>query len=435
MHSFEIKNNSKKNTFNFLITLFPFSFIAGNMLTNINLVLLILFGLIFFFKDLFKIKLYVFDKLLISFFSLVLLTALINDYEFYSKGFEWMGFFPTTIKSILFLRYLLFYFILRVLIHKRIINFKFFFISCAMAALFVSFDIFIQFIFGTDILGYEAKGRHYSGPFGDEKIAGGFIQRFFIFALFILPIFFHKFKYSKLVITLLILIFFTAIMLSGNRMPFILFLLSLFLTGVLISEARKFLIPLIVILTIAFYFVPKLTPIIGSNLHTFSKQVSGMYSSIVSDNPNISESKSQYLKDFYSFYGTWKLNKFIGGGIKNFRYYCHVKDEKYQISGFTCNMHPHNYYLEILTETGVIGAVIIFMILMNIFYLVYAKKFIFYSKLQYNYLIITFIVLLIAEFFPIKSSGSFFTTNNATYIFLITAIFVGIIREKNLKKN
>ena len=439
MLSFQINANSKKNLFNFLMILFPFSFIAGNMLININLILLTLIGLFFFSKDLIKIKFILLDKLFISFFFLILLTGLINDYEFFIQGLDdWMGFFPTTVRSILFLKYLLFYLIIRILISKQIINFKLFFTSCAMAALFVSFDIFIQFIFDVDIFGYEAKGRHYSGPFGDEKIAGGFIQRFFIFALFILPIFYNKFKNSKLIIPMLIIIFFFAILLSGNRMPLLLFLFSLIITSIIMREFRKYLIALILLIILSVSIIINLKfegNKIGSNIYTFNKQISDMYSFIVLDSKNISESKSQYLKEFYSSYGTWELNKFIGGGLKNFRYYCHVRDKKHYISGFTCNMHPHNYYLEILTETGVIGGIIILMILFNILYLINSKKIIFSSKLQYNYFVIPFIILLITEFFPIRSSGSFFTTNNATYIFLITAIFVGIIRKKNLKKN
>ena len=34
----------------------------------------------------------------------------------------------------------------------------------------------------------------------------------------------------------------------------------------------------------------------------------------------------QYFKEFSTFYNTWLLNKYIGGGIKNFRYYCHKRD-------------------------------------------------------------------------------------------------------------
>ena len=32
-----------------------------------------------------------------------------------------------------------------------------------------------------------------------------------------------------------------------------------------------------------------------------------------------------YLKEFVTFYDTWLMHKYIGGGIKNFRYYCHER--------------------------------------------------------------------------------------------------------------
>ena len=39
--------------------------------------------------------------------------------------------------------------------------------------------------------------------------------------------------------------------------------------------------------------------------------------------------------------------------------------------------------------------------------------------------------VFIAEIFPIKSTGSFFTTGNATYIFLIMAILIGLVNKDN----
>ena len=51
------KNNlTKKNFFNLLLALMPFAFIAGNMIININTILIVLFTIILFGKDLFKIK-------------------------------------------------------------------------------------------------------------------------------------------------------------------------------------------------------------------------------------------------------------------------------------------------------------------------------------------------------------------------------------------
>ena len=49
-----------------------------------------------------------------------------------------------------------------------------------------------QFIFGKDFFGFEPIGRRLSGPFGDELIAGGYLQRFSIFSFFLIPLFFNK---------------------------------------------------------------------------------------------------------------------------------------------------------------------------------------------------------------------------------------------------
>ena len=70
-------------------------------------------------------------------------------------------------------------------------------------------------------------------------------------------------------------------------------------------------------------------------------------------------------------------------------------------------MHPHNYYLEILTETGVVGFVNISIIFFILTYLSFYKKYFKKNALKNNNLIIPFIFLFLIEIFPIRSSGSF----------------------------
>ena len=98
-------------------------------------------------------------------------------------------------------------------------------------------------------------------------------------------------------------------------------------------------------------------------------------------------------------------------------------------------MHPHNYYLEILTETGLIGFILVITIFSYVLYLSFYKKYFTVSDLNKNNIIIPFLFLFISEVFPIKSTGSFFTTGNATYIFLILAILIGLVRKDNLIEN
>ena len=56
------------NYFSYLLALLPISFIAGNLIINLNIVILIISALILFGKDIFLLKYYFLDKILILFF-------------------------------------------------------------------------------------------------------------------------------------------------------------------------------------------------------------------------------------------------------------------------------------------------------------------------------------------------------------------------------
>ena len=101
--------------------------------------------------------------------------------------------------------------------------------------------------------------------------------------------------------------------------------------------------------------------------------------------------------------------------------------------GRSCNNHPHNYYLEILTTSGILGLLFIILI-----FLMTIKKFLFrYNQINENeyhkklILLVSFIIF-ITEIFPIRSSGAFFTTSSATLIFILLAI-VNNLKMSNIK--
>ncbi len=450
-------NFNKNAFFSILLAIMPFSFIAGNMLINLNILALIVLALIVFKIKIFDIKYYIFDKILILFFLFILFTGIVNDYHFYVNKLEWKEYFSTVKKSIFFFRYLLFYFCLRYLIERKIIDLKFFFISTSIASIFVCLDIFFQFIYGEDIFGYEAygSGRKLSGPFGNELIAGGFIQRFCFFSFFLLPIFFKNInnKVLILIITVLFVIYLSGIILSGNRMPFILFFFMLTLFLILQKNVRKYFLVFVSASIIILFLSIKTSEKVASNFNKLFIQINYISKSLINSEFNDIE-RASYLVEFATFYDTWLMNKYIGGGIKNFRYYCHIRpnieknsifysywDQRFQGGEygkkiiFKCNMHPHNYYLEIMTETGVIGLILITMIFSSILYIVFFKNYISQIKKTKNLIYVPFLYLFLAEIFPIKASGSFFTTGNSTYLFLIMAILVGLVsNDKSIEK-
>ena len=444
MYLFSKLLNKKSDYFNLLLAAMPISFIAGNMIININTILLILSTFILFGKNTITIKFYLIDKLIFLFFLLVLITSFSSDYYFYTNKLfhatePWMGNISTGIKSIFFLKYLLLYLVVRFLVEKEIINLKFFFITCAFCSLFVSFDILIQFIFGKDIFGYGVieGSRKLGGPFGSELIAGSYIQRFSLFAFFLLPFYFNHSKlneFNKFIIPLLFILFSTSLILTGNRMPLVLFLLILVLIFIFQREIRKFFFHFIIIFTVIFSLLLSINSEIKNNFKNFYMSISYIASATILKN-NKDGKQISHLKEFSTFYSTWSMHKYIGGGIKNFRYFCHVRPNAEKDSRSVCNMHPHNYYLEILTETGLLGFIIILSVFSIALYKTFFKRYIFGTSSKENKIIIPFLFLFIAEIFPIKSTGSFFTTGNTTYIFLILSILLALTRKQNLIEN
>ena len=132
---------------------------------------------------------------------------------------------------------------------------------------------------------------------------------------------------------------------------------------------------------------------------------------------------------------TWKQNKIFGNGIISFRIDCQKlallgpeinlqEDAIKHKKNFLCSNHPHNYYLEILTETGIVGIFVTFMIALLFVVFILKNLKLFKENNIENFILLAATISLILAVFPFKSSGSVFTTNNATYMILIASIIL-----------
>ena len=295
MHFFSILSFFKTNFFSVLLAIIPLSFIAGNMIININVILIIACTYIFYWKEILKFKICLLDKLIISFFVIILFTGFYNYYFYSLENIIRQFGFP--FKSILFLKYLILYFALRFLIENKKINLKLFFYVSSFSSMFVSFDIFYQYYFGADIFGFETigQGRKLGGPFGNELIAGGFIQKFSLFMFFLFPIFFsdNLKRFSKFLIPVLASIFILGIIFSGNRMPLLLYVFMISLIIIFLKETRKFLIPFVLFSTIILFIAIKFNSQIKYNFLNLYKESSEMVSVVFNKNERTNH-KSAY---------------------------------------------------------------------------------------------------------------------------------------------
>ena len=408
-----------KIVINFLISLLPLSFIAGNLVINLNITLIILISLFFWKKEFFNIRINLIDKLLILLFIFSIITSLANYNSFLSNNPSLAK--ENLIKSFTLLRYLLFYFSIRLIIEKDYFNFKSFFLSSSICVVFVSLDLILQFYLGKDIFGYPKSDHKLSGPFGDELIAGSYLQRFSLF-LFFFTYFYKNFSNKinlYLILFFLFALVFFSVIIAGNRMSTILFVMMFVILFLVEKKLRKFIVILIPLIFLVFFSLYNLYPYIQDTTNHFIKISSQIVFSFdqIFNSPNLNFS-NMYLKEFHLGYMTWKENVLIGGGINSFYLNCEIN---YNI----CTSHPHNYYLEILSELGIIGMVLISTIFINLIYLFLKIKNNFTFNYN-NYPITIFALIFFVEIFPLKTTGSFFTTGNASYVFLLMAAMVGL---------
>lgn len=448
-----LKNISNINILNFFIALFPISYFLGNLIINLNTLIVSILGIVIFKSEIFKLKKNEF--LIFSFFLLILFSTFLN--YFFFKNLETNN----VLKSILFLRYFILFLTVNILVTKKLFNFNLFFKTTFISLSFIGADVIIQFIFGFNIIGFALHENHASSLFGDELIAGGYLIKFFYFFLIFLFILFKdNILKNDIPFIFLISLFFIATIFAGNRMPIILFLVGLFLFFFLTNQKKTQIIISFILCITIFAINYKFDDSFRWQFERFDKASTKIYKNlrnkILVEELKIetkSESidkihveSSKHYKIYITAIDSWKDNKIIGGGIRSFRINCkkyiNLNEQDmmelipsiYEKQDRTCESHPHNYYLEVLTDTGLAGVLIIFLIICHIIFRSY--KVYILDRNSKNFLIfLTIFMSLFVEFFPLQSTGSIFSTFNATFIFLILGLIWNLhLNVENKKK-
>ena len=275
--------------------------------------------------------------------------------------------------------------------------------------IFVACDVIFQYFTGKDFFGFEKSLGSYgrlSGPFRDELIVGSFLSKI----IFIAALFFLINSKKKNYDIFFILAGSIVIFLTKERSATIMTFLTMFLY--VFFRVKNLKLKILYIVMISYIIFASLMFIPNS-----SKRFNVTYYE------NYTFLDTQWGAHFLTSLEIFKKNPLLGSGLRTFRYECNKKytENIPSKSAYSrCATHPHNFYFEILSDLGVSGFILFLFLLLKILIKILSIP----RKTFHNENIILSVSLLFLFFWPIKTSGSIFSSwNSYFYILALIVIF------------
>ena len=417
--NFILVDNFRSKISIIFVCLIPFSLSLGPLLPE----LFLLISCIILSSDIYKLrKKYFYNTsffLFIIFYAYILSNSLIQNlllnvffnFPDYNINLEIFKNYFFDQKSIIFFFRFFFYFVLIWHLFDQFKIFKkLFFLITFLSISLIGIDALLQYFSGYNLLGYTRTNSHrLSGIFKDEYILGSFfLKTYFIFlSLFVL---YNNLKDNRnqLIYILINCFFGILIFLSGERSAFFLFIFALILSFILLNQIKsrlmiKFILLFIIIITS--------TSILDGNIRD------RIFKNTIEQFTNKDKSEIYIFTEVHhGHYMSAKLmlreNPFFGVGPKNFKIKC--KEQQYKHYKARCEIHPHNYYVQLFSELGFFGGIFIFFIFLFIFFKLF-KIFIKNDKEKDSITIL--LIALFMFLWPIVPHGNFF--NNWNIILII----------------
>jgi O-antigen ligase len=391
----------KENFFYILLCLYPWLLISGPFLSDSVAIIL---SINYLFEKISSRKFDDFKNFAFILFSVFCIYIFLNSI--------FIGQNTISIKSSAFyFRFGLFSLAVCFLLQKNKNELKYFFFSLCLVLLVLFFDAVFQKIFGVNIFGIKMHhGIRVSSFFADELILGSYVIKILPITLSFLY-FIHREQGDRYSI-ILFLISFVIVLISAEKASFfmtIIFLL-LFIPILNFSKKIKSLILFIFLLLVAAVLIIN-KPIQKRLYHQLISQSAGgkyIYSRV---------HESHFKTAFKMF-----IDKpLFGHGPKMYRVKC--SDKKYMEDRFACSTHPHNYILQILAETGLIGIFFLFLFYISIFIIFIKNLRVIKSFKNFSYTEYILSSSLLVMFFPLATAGNIF--NN--WISCVNFLTIGIL--------
>tara|TARA_Y100000591_G_scaffold152410_1_gene131174 strand:- start:3835 stop:5118 length:1284 start_codon:yes stop_codon:yes gene_type:complete len=405
-----------------LIYAFPVFIILGPFALNFFSIIFSIYAL-FNFKKLIKFN-FINNKILIFFFSFIFFIFPFQSIEFENSFIKYISFF----RFVLMLFGLIIFFELQ----KNIIFFiKIYKIYIAFLII-ITIDVLIEYNFGSNIMGYSS---YYSGriaSFTNDELIIGYIYCFL--ALFTLTFLYKKTNYYYFFFiscAVIIISFFIGERSNLIKLSLLIISFSFIHFFYLKKLGLKYIILFFTIILVFFtslYFLTKNTS--QANKLFFIDNL------IISKNEKISFNfkgrfyGSNHAAHYLTAYEIFLNHPIFGIGINNF--HKESSKEKYDNKKLEktitrASTHPHQLYLEVVSEVGLLGLIYFIFIF---FYPIYISIKSFFVNREI--LIVSHLFLHLYFIFPILPSGSIFGTNYGIPFWFNLAILLYFSKRNEL---
>ena len=401
-----------------LILLLPLLLLTGPALPDIFIVLI---GIYFISKSFQNQKLIFYNKYFF-FIGFTFSTYLIINSIF--KGHFWFSI--ENEGSIFYFRYFFFVAGFIYLLNKNPRLLSYLFYVLLFANIFVTIDGFIQFSSGKNIFGWESSwnGQRLSGIFKEELIIGSYISKT---TPLIISLYFFSAKLKNVIdiryIYIFLIIELIFVFVTGERAAFlVIFLFYIFL--IFLRDDMKYfnLILFIILLLLLILSLNLFEPVSNRFLQT----IDSIHNNKLKFMPYTPAHEAHYVSAIRMFLDY----PIFGVGTNLFEIYC---TQKPYFTESSCSSHPHNIYIQILAENGIVGFIFLFGFFVFLFCLTINNSIFKYSSaLNLKDSQISIVLANLVNFWPLVPHQSFY--NNWSNVLIYMSISVLIYSYLNKDK-
>ncbi|WP_440677876.1 O-antigen ligase family protein [Candidatus Pelagibacter sp. HIMB1611] len=423
-----------ENIVGVFFALLPVALISGPFFSDLIASIICIYAILNFKKS--KIDLNnIFIKLAFIFYLCFILNSLLFEYRLESLK-----------NSLPYIRFFFFAVGIKIILDADEKYFKYFLYACILSILLVCFFGFVEYFKYTfqyfqrytELNSLETNDpsreklqylysefpNRISGIFQDEKIMGSYLFR--LFPLFAISFFYFNQNLDKkkllFFIFIVVIIYFNTFI-SGDRAPLILLSFLIFLIFLVCSNLRKIFTKIIIFILIissfTLFFDSKIKErIIDQTL----RNIQGAY-----NDGELTLITKEHQGHFNAAYIIFKEYPILGAATKGFRYQCYnnlIKKED-----VICTNHPHTPYLQLLSETGILGTLIAIIIFFTLFFKIFIKENL-KKNIRSTSLNIVYIALFVS-FWPLTTSGSIFNNYNSIFYYIPLGLFL-FLNKKNV---